>query len=290
VADFNNDAVPDIAITTQTGIDVFLGVGYLGGGTYSLSSPTEFTYALANNSAAQGIVVGDFNADGYPDLAVALFNNDTGAVGVGMSVYSGNGTGYFVPTSLIPVTIPGVQPTTNPIYPVTADLNQDGHPDFIVPNFLGNGTRPGVFLLYSSTITQIAPALGTTLYVTPSPGTNFSGSRGPETLSTVNCQSNYGTYLGTLTNRTSIAIQPQFDGTPVWVGGPKVTTCPGCPFSRTDAGFSDAGPGIVGEEIATGGYLSKNLGNQGGGLWCIKAAGAQDGTYDGGWTVISEFP
>lgn len=60
-----------------------------------------------------------------------------------------------------------------------------------------------------------------------------------------------------------------------------------------DAGCKDAGPGVVGQEIAGGSITPVNLtfsttyGNAPA-LWCIKISGAQDGTRDGGWTAISE--
>jgi hypothetical protein len=120
-----------------------------------------------------------------------------------------------------------------------------------------------------------------------------TGSPGPEVQSTSLCNSQYAVYLGVATSRKSIAVQPQYDTTAIWVGGPKVTTCFGCPFSISDAGFTDGGPGVVGEEITTSGYLAKDLGTDGTaakGLFCIKQSGAQDGTLDGGWTVTTELP
>jgi len=91
--------------------------------------------------------------------------------------------------------------------------------------------------------------------------------------------------------RHSIAVQTQYDATPIWIGGPTVTTCYGCPYSISDAGFIDGGPGALGEQVVPGGYLTKNVSpTKIPILWCIKQSGAQDGTFDGGVTAVSETP
>jgi hypothetical protein len=312
VKDVNGDNIPDIAVTAQKGVDVYLGNNnnFLAN-RYAVGPVTQYFYSLGVGEDGQGLAIGDLNGDGYPDIVAALQNNNTtGGIGDQLVFYAGNGTGVFVQSQLIP--FPGLSLSTTfsvTVYPIVdmfpssshpstlLDFNRDGRADIVAHNAQGTLTVPSLFVFYSAPISLTAPALGTTTYVTPSPGTNFSGSRGPEAQSVVDCNSKYATYMGTLANRTSVAIQPQFDGTPIWVGGPQVTTCPGCPFSISDAGFTDGGPGVVGEQISAGGYLSKNLGtgplSSNGpqqGLYCIKASGAQDSTYDGGWTVITELP
>ena len=292
VADFNNDAVPDIATTDQNGLDIFLGNNnHFTSPAYALGIPTAYVYSLANGSDGQGVAVGDFNGDGYADLAVAVLSNNAN-FGNGIQIYSGNGTGTFVPTDLLQLLYPGVPPSTNPLYPITADINHDGHPDFIVPSFPAASSEPAMFTLMSTAITQIAPTLGTTFYVTPSPGTNFSGSRGPATRTTTCLTSQYATYLGSLANRTSFSVVPQHEAGTICIGGPNVVVAPGLPFSRSDAGFLDAGPGVAGTCFTPSSVpgIALNEGTQGNDGWGILVSGAEDCGLDGGWTVTTELP
>lgn len=111
--------------------------------------------------------------------------------------------------------------------------------------------------------------------------------------STVNCLSAYATPLGVLPGRRSMAIQTQYDLTPVFIGGSgRVVSIPGGLVNLSDGGtFVDGGPGVVGEQVVSGAYLSKSLpSTHATELWCIKATGAQDGTADAGYTVVTESP
>ena len=68
------------------------------------------------------VTAGDFNGDGYLDLAVANYNSNT------VSILLNNGSGVFTQSST-----PGVG--SNP-YSVTAgDFNGDGYLDLAVANY-----------------------------------------------------------------------------------------------------------------------------------------------------------
>lgn len=76
------------------------------------------TYPVGMSPSA--VVVGDFNGDGKPDLAVA----NSGSANV--SILLGNGDGTFQPAKNFDVG--GANPTSM----VVADLNRDGKPDLVV--------------------------------------------------------------------------------------------------------------------------------------------------------------
>jgi hypothetical protein len=73
VADFNADGNADLLVTTVSGLDVLLG-----NGDGSFQAPVEFD--STNRMGGVSAVVGDFNRDGKPDLAVAGLVGDTASV------------------------------------------------------------------------------------------------------------------------------------------------------------------------------------------------------------------
>ena len=96
---------------------------------------TSFTYLSFLNSSSpatgaepQSVVVGDFNGDGIPDLAVANYASGT------VTILLGNGNGTFTQAANSPVTV-----GEYPISITVGDFNGDGIPDLAVANN-GNGT------------------------------------------------------------------------------------------------------------------------------------------------------
>ncbi len=126
VTDFNNDGKLDLILTTGSTIQTLVGDG-LGGLTQVA------TYTVTGNSLA----VGDFNADGKSDIAVAP---STSGIPGRVSILTGFGTGTYAaafdtPTGDAPQDLKA------------ADLNGDGKLDLITANgtngvsvLLNNGT------------------------------------------------------------------------------------------------------------------------------------------------------
>jgi hypothetical protein len=121
VGDFNGDGNLDLAVTNafaSTGtVSVLLGNG---DGTFHAAR----TFPTGSNP--QSVVVGDFNGDGVPDLAVA----DKGIqsyVDSGVSVLLGNGDGSFQAPRIFPA---GSDPQSLAV----GDFNGDGIPDLAVAN------------------------------------------------------------------------------------------------------------------------------------------------------------
>ncbi|CAF3297399.1 unnamed protein product [Rotaria sp. Silwood2] len=88
-ADFNNDAILDIAVAFYGTGDIGILLGYDNGNF----SPI-MTCKTGSNAGAQHLNFGDFNNDNYLDIAIA--NSVTGDVGI----LFGYGNGYFMSTTL----------------------------------------------------------------------------------------------------------------------------------------------------------------------------------------------
>jgi uncharacterized protein (TIGR03437 family) len=145
VADFNGDGKLDIAacgpgLNPPSGSTAGILLGNGNGTFQSVRTLSGF------GTAPQSLVVGDFNKDGKPDLAIAdegsLFN---AANPGGVLVYLGLGNGSFQS----PVKYSA---GNSPTFIAAADINGDGAPDLIVttedPNFSTNfvfdiGLLPG---------------------------------------------------------------------------------------------------------------------------------------------------
>ncbi len=138
VGDFNHDGIPDIAVTWPGYwyITVFYGNG---AGGFDDGHVYTAQYDSSDNYTVGQMVVGDFNGDGWDDLAVVLHqqNRDVGLVAVMLNDGSGNlqyGQEHLTGGS-------------DPEGLRVADVNGDGYPDLVVTNqgdssvgvLLGNG-------------------------------------------------------------------------------------------------------------------------------------------------------
>jgi hypothetical protein len=143
VGDFNRDGVPDLAVGNSGGTNPVMVLLGNGDGTF-----TPAPISLATGTNASSIAVGDFNADGKLDLAVADNSSNT------VTILLGNGDGTFTPAPQISAT------WVNPSSIAVGDFNADGKLDLAVANnsntvtiLLGNGD--GTF-----TATAVGPANG----------------------------------------------------------------------------------------------------------------------------------
>ena len=148
-ADFNGDGKLDL-VEACTSVDeqpcnLLLILSGNGDGTFTQSCETPLAFA-----GSQSMVVGDFNGDGQPDVAVI----NSGANGVNVFL---NGGGCLSAVYSIPAT--GAGPTSI----AAADFNGDGKLDLAVANsgsnnvtiLLGNGD--GAFTAAESPATGMAP-------------------------------------------------------------------------------------------------------------------------------------
>src|SRR5206468_1983710 len=107
---------PDLAVANagSSNVTILLGNG-MGGFAQPAGSP------VGAGSGSRSVVVGDFNLDGKPDLAVANINSNN------VTILLGNGMGGFAQPAGSPVAA-----GTSPFSVVVRDLNLDGKPDLAV--------------------------------------------------------------------------------------------------------------------------------------------------------------
>jgi 6-phosphogluconolactonase (cycloisomerase 2 family) len=196
VADLNGDGVPDLAVvynSEATGspgriVTILLGNG---DGTFAATATSPSV-----GTDPRGIVAGDFNGDGIPDLATANYLNDT------VTILLGNGDGAFTAAAASPAT--GVGPGSITVL----DFNGDGKLDLAVANvdsdtltvLLGNGD--GTF-----TPTATSPATGT--YPDSVVAVDLSGNGIPD-LVVANESSNITVLIGVGNGTFTAAASPGF--------------------------------------------------------------------------------
>ncbi len=119
-ADFDGDGNLDVAVAnsgTSNGTVTFL----LGDGQGNLSAPTSYS---SGDLYAYGLAAGDFNGDGWMDVAVA---NATGMVGILL----GGTDGFSEPVVFS-------SGSDSAIYLAAVDVNNDAKLDLAVAGFAGN--------------------------------------------------------------------------------------------------------------------------------------------------------
>jgi hypothetical protein len=132
--DFNGDSFQDLAVANLNGntVTIMLGNG-LGGFTAAPGSP--FTAGKTPYS----VMVGDFDGNGVPDLAVSNSGDNT------VTVLPGTGTGAFNATAGSPIAV-----GKGPYAVVVGDFNGDGIQDLATANAAATqppccrGTAPAV--------------------------------------------------------------------------------------------------------------------------------------------------
>ena len=139
--DFNGDGKPDVAIMASSSNAVYILIGN-GDGTFTAGATifgvgtTPCVVNPSNLPSNCSMVVGDFNRDGAPDLAVTSGGDNT------VTILLGHGDGTFAPAVGSPMTV-----GTFPEAVRSGDFNNDGILDLAVANakdntvsiLLGNG-------------------------------------------------------------------------------------------------------------------------------------------------------
>jgi FG-GAP-like repeat len=132
VGDFNGDHKPDVAVTSSNDTLAFLA----GNGDGTFAAP-----AYIFDANATYLTSGDFNGDGKLDIAAA---GNSGTTAVTALLY-GNGDGTFQ-AAILPPSLNGFAAR------FSADVNNDGKPDFIAFNQVALAKGDGTF--------TVLPAIG----------------------------------------------------------------------------------------------------------------------------------
>src|SRR5439155_267911 len=114
VGDFNGDGKSDLAVANNGSFPETTVAVLLGNGDGTLQNAISYVAGWI----PQSLAVGDFNADGKPDLAVATFEN-------GVSVLFGNGDGNFQAVNHF---------AGRGTYVTAGDFNGDGKADLLEAN------------------------------------------------------------------------------------------------------------------------------------------------------------
>ena len=130
IADFNGDGIPDLAVPLYGSNEIAILLGK-GDGTFAVPVMASVPGSIVDITQ---VVVGDFNGDGIPDLAVIDSDSST------LDILLGNGDGTFTAETANPP-ISGI-----PLHFATGDFNTDGKTDLAVAEnggtiaiLLGNG-------------------------------------------------------------------------------------------------------------------------------------------------------
>ena len=164
VADFNGDGIPDLAVANYGDDTVSIIIGNADG-----LFPVSASSNIAVGSEPMSVVVGDFNSDGIPDLAVANSGSNT------VTILLGKGDGTFSQTANGTVGVGSM-----PVSLAAVDLNGDGTSDVAIADL---GDNAGTVVLSNPnqtaqmTLDIAAGGIGTDLVAADYPGdSNFGPS------------------------------------------------------------------------------------------------------------------
>ncbi len=123
VADLNGDDRPDLAVTAHDSNNVAILLGD-GSGGFVPAAGSPYAALESGSPHNHGLVLEDMNGDGHYDVVTA--NSDDNSV----SLLLGDGRGSLASAAGSPFAV-----GSRPYLPATGDVNGDGRPDIVVPNF-----------------------------------------------------------------------------------------------------------------------------------------------------------
>jgi hypothetical protein len=194
VADFNGDATPDLVVA----------IALNGSRTAILLGNTDGTFRQPliitepGGRVPQYQVVGDFNRDGFQDVALALGFGSQGL----MEILNGNGDGTFRAPVLYQA--PPAKSSVSGGLLVSGDFNRDGKPDIALP--ITGASASLAVLINSSGGVSVPPAIGS---VTATPASLVGGAVSQITVTLASgAVAPAGGYSLTVSSNSSAATVP----------------------------------------------------------------------------------
>ncbi len=155
--DFNNDGKTDLAVSNRDAktISILLGNG---DGTFMSAK----SFSTGNDLMPRLITAGDYNSDGFPDIAfVHAYNSpDPGHPGMLGGILEGDGTGNFSLAKIFDFNVFGVFPQAPAI--ITSDFNNDDKDDLAVTISAGDQDNDYCIVLLNTgtfTFNELSPFL-----------------------------------------------------------------------------------------------------------------------------------
>ena len=130
IGDIDGDGKLDLAVTNNGGssVSVFRNTSTSGAITSgSFAAKVDFT----TGTNPYGVIIGDIDGDGKPELAVANYSSNT------VSVFRNSSTSGSITTSSFAAKV-DFTTGTNPYYAAIGDIDGDGKPDLAVTNYNSN--------------------------------------------------------------------------------------------------------------------------------------------------------
>ncbi len=222
LGDFNGDGKTDIAVGDVDSVEFAC---YSGAGAFALCDPNTDSVSTGGSNMLD-IVAGDFNGDGYID--VATLNQDQSSV----STILGIGGGKFTaPTNSVNTIAEGEMAagfaTTSPVKGTVNNftINTDTIDDVVVANYATNGNNFGVTLLGTSgknggLVSGCENAFNLEFYTTGAALADFDGDGALDLLTTIsNPDSQESLLVSPGTGNASCSNGSGFEDNPQMPGG-----------------------------------------------------------------------
>jgi hypothetical protein len=152
VADLDGDGKLDLVAVNLNGFGKDV-VVLLGNGDGTFGAPAYFGSSNTLRPEAQAAVIGDFNGDGKPDLAVANFADDN--VGILLNQGTRQPASCFFPAV-------NYAAGNSPVAISAGDFNLDGKPDLVAANNIPSGTVSRLLGNSNGTFQAAAPYAAST--------------------------------------------------------------------------------------------------------------------------------